>query len=134
MTVEGESWPAGGDVIVKVDGSPFRPSSASSISIAAKKPGDNIDLEVVRGLERDPSQREAWAAAVRLKPPSRLAPNPWGPASAGAVGQHGARKRRARGPPACPGPRLEMLALSRERLRSLVGLSAFSAAAFRPSL
>src|SRR6185312_16149631 len=37
------------------------------------------------------------------KTPSRLAPNPWGPASAGAVGQHGARERRARGPNACPG-------------------------------
>jgi len=52
VTVAGESWPAGGDVIVKVDG-----QSVSSVErlidlIAAKKPGGKIDLEVVRGTSR----------------------------------------------------------------------------------
>jgi S1-C subfamily serine protease len=49
VTVEGESWPAGGDVIVKVDGRAV-PSIETLVDlIGAKKPGDHIDLEVVRG-------------------------------------------------------------------------------------
>jgi S1-C subfamily serine protease len=52
VTVEGESWPAGGDVIVALDGQPV-PSVERLIDvISAKKPGDKIDLEVVRGSER----------------------------------------------------------------------------------
>jgi S1-C subfamily serine protease len=52
VTVEGESWPAGGDVIVKADGRPI-PSIERLIDlIATKKPGDKIDLEVVRGTNR----------------------------------------------------------------------------------
>jgi S1-C subfamily serine protease len=48
VTVEGESWPAGGDVIVKVDGRPV-PSIETLVDlIGSKKPGDHIDLEVVR--------------------------------------------------------------------------------------
>jgi S1-C subfamily serine protease len=49
VTVEGESWPAGGDVIVKVDDQPI-PSVERLIDvIATKQPGDKIALEVVRG-------------------------------------------------------------------------------------
>ncbi len=52
VTVEGESWPAGGDVIVKVDGQSV-PSVERLIDlIASKKPGDKVDLEVVRGTRR----------------------------------------------------------------------------------
>jgi S1-C subfamily serine protease len=52
VTVEGESWPAGGDVIVKVDGRPV-PSIETLVDlIASKKPGDHIDLEVVRGSKQ----------------------------------------------------------------------------------
>jgi S1-C subfamily serine protease len=52
VTVEGESWPAGGDVIVKVDGQAV-PSIERLIDvISTKKPGDTIDLEVVRGTNR----------------------------------------------------------------------------------
>jgi S1-C subfamily serine protease len=52
VTVEGESWPAGGDVIVKVDGRPV-PSIETLVDlIGAKKPGDHIDLEVVRGSKQ----------------------------------------------------------------------------------
>ena len=52
VTVEGESWPAGGDVIVKVDGQPVPSVERLVDLIAAKKPGDTIDLEVVRGTNR----------------------------------------------------------------------------------
>jgi putative serine protease PepD len=49
VTVQGESWPAGGDVIVKVDGEPIATVEQLIDVIAAKKPGDKISVEVVRG-------------------------------------------------------------------------------------
>src|SRR5436190_6039315 len=49
VTVEGESWPAGGDVIVKVDGEPIGSVERLIDVVAAKKPGDKIGVEVVRG-------------------------------------------------------------------------------------
>jgi S1-C subfamily serine protease len=52
VTVAGESWPAGGDVIVKVDGRPVPSVERLVDLIASKKPGDKIDLEVVRGANR----------------------------------------------------------------------------------
>jgi S1-C subfamily serine protease len=52
VTVEGESWPAGGDVIVKVDGQPVPTVEILVDRIATKKPGDKVDLEVVRGTSR----------------------------------------------------------------------------------
>ena len=52
VTVEGESWPAGGDVIVKVDGQSVPSVERLVDLIASKKPGDNIDLGVVRGNSR----------------------------------------------------------------------------------
>jgi S1-C subfamily serine protease len=52
VTVAGESWPAGGDVIVKADGRPVPTIERLIDVISAKKPGDRIDLEVVRGTTR----------------------------------------------------------------------------------
>jgi S1-C subfamily serine protease len=52
VTVAGETWPAGGDVIVKADGRPVTTIEALSDVIAAKKPGDKIDVEVVRRTSR----------------------------------------------------------------------------------
>ena len=52
VTVEGESWPAGGDVIVKVDGQPVSSVERLVDLIASKKPEDKIVLEVVRGSSR----------------------------------------------------------------------------------
>src|SRR6266576_2298507 len=52
VTVEGESWPAGGDVIVKADSQPIPSIERLVDLIATKKPGDKIDLEVVRGTSR----------------------------------------------------------------------------------
>jgi putative serine protease PepD len=49
VTVQGESWPAGGDVIVKVDGQPAPSVERLVDLIASKKPGDKIDVEIVRG-------------------------------------------------------------------------------------
>ena len=52
VTVEGQSWPAGGDVIVKVDGVPTPTVDRLSDLITSKKPGDKITLEIVRGTSR----------------------------------------------------------------------------------
>ena len=52
VTVEGESWPAGGDVIVKVDGEPVTTVERLIDLIASKEPGDGVDIEVVRGNAR----------------------------------------------------------------------------------
>jgi S1-C subfamily serine protease len=52
VTVEGESWPAGGDVIVQVDRQPVPTIERLIDVIASKSPGDEVDLEVVRGAKR----------------------------------------------------------------------------------
>jgi S1-C subfamily serine protease len=52
VTVAGESWPAGGDVIVKADGQPVSTIERLVDLIATKKPGDTIELEIVRGTKR----------------------------------------------------------------------------------
>jgi S1-C subfamily serine protease len=52
VTVEGESWPAGGDLIVKADGRAVSTIESLIDVIAAKEPGDQIDLEVIRGTRR----------------------------------------------------------------------------------
>ena len=52
VTVEGESWPAGGDVIVKVNGQAVPTIERLIDLIATKKPGDKIVLEVIRGTSR----------------------------------------------------------------------------------
>jgi S1-C subfamily serine protease len=49
VTVQGESWPAGGDVIVKVDHEPIGSVEQLIDLIASKQPGDKIQVEVVRG-------------------------------------------------------------------------------------
>jgi S1-C subfamily serine protease len=49
VTVQGESWPAGGDVIVKVDHEPIGSVEQLIDVIASKQPGDKIQVEVVRG-------------------------------------------------------------------------------------
>ncbi len=52
VTVEGETWPAGGDVIVQADGQPMPTIERLVDLIATKNPGDTIGLEVVRGTKR----------------------------------------------------------------------------------
>jgi S1-C subfamily serine protease len=52
VTVEGESWPAGGDLIVKADGQPVRNIERLIDIIAAKRPGDHVSLGILRGSKR----------------------------------------------------------------------------------
>jgi S1-C subfamily serine protease len=49
VTVAGESWPAGGDVIVKVDDQAVPTVDRLIDVIASKQPGDDVQLEIVRG-------------------------------------------------------------------------------------
>ncbi|HJQ74443.1 MAG TPA: PDZ domain-containing protein, partial [Gaiellaceae bacterium] len=51
VVVAGESWPLGGDVIVKLDG--LRVSSVDRLRalVAAKKPGDTVTLEIYRNTK-----------------------------------------------------------------------------------
>ena len=51
VTVAGESWPAGGDVIVKVDGQSVPTIERLIDLIATKKPGDMISVAIVRGMK-----------------------------------------------------------------------------------
>ena len=48
VTVSGESWPLGGDVIVTVDGKPTSSISALRDAVASKRPGDTIKVGVLR--------------------------------------------------------------------------------------
>jgi S1-C subfamily serine protease len=52
VTVEGESWPAGGDVIVAVDGQSVPNVERLIDIIASKQPGDEVKLEIVRDTDR----------------------------------------------------------------------------------
>jgi putative serine protease PepD len=51
VTVEGETWPAGGDLIVRVDGKRVPTIERLVDVIAAKQPGDKVLLAIVRGSE-----------------------------------------------------------------------------------
>jgi len=52
VTVEGESWPAGCDLIVKADGRDVQTIERLIDVIASKEPGQEIDLELFRGTRR----------------------------------------------------------------------------------
>jgi putative serine protease PepD len=52
VTVEGESWPAGGDVIVSVDGQRITTGERLVDVIASKEPGDELKVEVYRGSSK----------------------------------------------------------------------------------
>jgi len=52
VTVEGESWPAGGDVIVSVDGQRVPNIERLIEIIGSKEPGDKVKVEVYRGTSR----------------------------------------------------------------------------------
>jgi len=48
VTMNGVSIPVGGDTIVAIDGTPIGTSAQIADSVAARKPGDRITLEIVR--------------------------------------------------------------------------------------
>jgi len=52
VTVAGESWPIGGDIIVSVDGVPTPTLDRLRDTIASHKPGDTIKLVVYRGQSK----------------------------------------------------------------------------------
>jgi S1-C subfamily serine protease len=49
VTVAGETWPLGGDIIVEADGTPTDNAGRLRDVIVSHKPGDTIDLELYRG-------------------------------------------------------------------------------------
>ncbi|HVM57176.1 MAG TPA: trypsin-like peptidase domain-containing protein [Gaiellaceae bacterium] len=51
VTVAGETWPLGGDIIVKADGVPVASVEQLRSIIAQKKPGDTLPLEIYRGAK-----------------------------------------------------------------------------------
>ncbi len=51
VTVDGDSWPAGGDVIVRADGHPVATIERLLEIIGEKKPGDSVHFDVYRGTK-----------------------------------------------------------------------------------
>ena len=49
VTVSGDTWPLGGDIIVKADGVPVGSVDMLRQIVAQKKPGQSVALEIVRG-------------------------------------------------------------------------------------
>ncbi|MFN2628862.1 MAG: S1C family serine protease [Gaiellaceae bacterium] len=52
VVVAGESWPLGGDLIVGADGAPVNSVDRLRSIIAAKRPGDQIKLELYRATKK----------------------------------------------------------------------------------
>ena len=51
VVIDGQSYAVGGDVIVRADGRTIRTSDDLRQIVAAKKPGDELDLGILRGEE-----------------------------------------------------------------------------------
>jgi S1-C subfamily serine protease len=51
VVVSGESWPIGGDLIVKVDGASVGTTGRLRALVAAKKPGDTVQLTIFRNAQ-----------------------------------------------------------------------------------
>jgi S1-C subfamily serine protease len=49
VTIGGDTWPLGGDIVAKVDGAPVRSVDALRTAIAGKRPGDAVRLDIFRG-------------------------------------------------------------------------------------
>jgi S1-C subfamily serine protease len=52
VIVAGESWPAGGDIVVKADGHPIGTIERLRDLVSAKKPGDSVHLDVYRDTKQ----------------------------------------------------------------------------------
>jgi S1-C subfamily serine protease len=52
VTVDGETWRAGGDIVVKAEGQPVASIDRLRDLIGEKKPGDSVKLELYRGAKR----------------------------------------------------------------------------------
>ena len=53
VTVSGETWPLGGDIIVSADGVPTPSIERLRDAVAAKKPGDTIKLGILRNTKHE---------------------------------------------------------------------------------
>jgi S1-C subfamily serine protease len=49
VTVAGDTWPLGGDIIVSADGVTLASAEQLRTLVADKKPGDSLRLGIVRG-------------------------------------------------------------------------------------
>lgn len=49
VTLAGNTWPLGGDIIVRVDGIRVASGNELRAIVAAKKPGDSVELQIYRG-------------------------------------------------------------------------------------
>jgi S1-C subfamily serine protease len=52
VVVAGESWVLGGDILIRADGRPLATVSDLQRAVAAKKPGQRIELELFRGEQK----------------------------------------------------------------------------------
>jgi S1-C subfamily serine protease len=52
VTVNGDTWPLGGDIIVAADGVPVASIAALRDAVAAKQPGDTMKLKILRGTKK----------------------------------------------------------------------------------
>ncbi len=52
VTVQGDTWPLGGDIIVAADGAPVSTIAALRDAVAAKSPGDTMRLKILRGTKK----------------------------------------------------------------------------------
>jgi S1-C subfamily serine protease len=52
VTVAGDTWPAGGDIIVKADGHPVATIERLRDLIGQKKPGNSVKLQIYRGTKQ----------------------------------------------------------------------------------
>ncbi|MGZ4394299.1 MAG: S1C family serine protease [Gaiellaceae bacterium] len=52
VTVQGDTWPLGGDIIVAADGVPVSSIAALRDAVAAKQPGDTVKLGIIRGTKK----------------------------------------------------------------------------------
>ncbi len=50
--IDGIEWPVGGDVVVEADGEPIVDFADLLVSVAFKRPGDTMDLTIIRDGER----------------------------------------------------------------------------------
>ena len=63
VTVQGDTWPLGGDIIVAADGVPVSSIAALRDAVAAKQPGDTMTAQDHPRHEDDDHRRQAWTAA-----------------------------------------------------------------------
>jgi S1-C subfamily serine protease len=52
VTVQGDTWPLGGDIIIAADGVPVSTIAALRDAVAAKVPGDTMKLKILRGTKK----------------------------------------------------------------------------------